>query len=98
MQQAAHDLERGGFAGAVGSQEADDLTTVHLEGDAVDGADQAVTTAHDAAQRGAQSAGAFGDDVVLDEVADGDVGGHALSLAGHCRVAMRRAARSRGPV
>ena len=94
MQQAAHDLEGGGLAGAVGSQEADDLAAVDLERDSVDGADEAVAAAHDAAQRGAQSAGAFGDDVVLDEVADGDVGGHGISLAGRCVVAMCRAARS----
>ena len=42
MQQAAHDLEGGGLAGAVGSQEADDLAAVDLERDSVDGADEAV--------------------------------------------------------
>ena len=83
------------LAGAVGAQEADDLAAVDLEGDAVDGAHQAVFAAEHAAKRGAQTAGAFRDDVVLDEVADGDVGRHAFSLAGHRGVAMRGAARIR---
>ena len=50
VQQAAHDLERGGFAGAVGAQEADDLAAVDLERDAVDGADEAVFAAEHAAK------------------------------------------------
>ena len=98
MQEAAEDFEGGGFAGAVGAEEADDFAAVDLEGDAVDGADEAVFAAEDAAEGGAEAAGAFGDDVVLDEVADGDVGGHGFSLARHCGLAMRVAARTRGPV
>ena len=60
MQQTAEDLEGGGFAGAVGAEEADDFAAVDLERDAVDGADEAVLAAEHAAERGAQAAGAFG--------------------------------------
>ena len=42
VQQARDGIQRGGFARAVGADEGDDLTLLHLEGNVLDGVDAAV--------------------------------------------------------
>ncbi len=76
MQQARKHLERGGLAGAVGAQEADDLAGRQVEGDAVHGGDFLGLAMHQALERGQHAGFALADDVGLMQVADVDGGGH----------------------
>ena len=72
VQEARHHLERGGLAGAVGSEEPHPLAGADLKLDVVDGAHGLVVAAKQRLHRGAEAGRTDRHAVVLDQTADGD--------------------------
>ena len=77
MEQPGEHLQRGGLAGAVRAEEADDLAGLDLEGDPVDGAHLAVLAADEALDGSAKPRLPLGDEEGLVQAGDADGGlGH----------------------
>ena len=71
---AGEDLDRGGLAGAVGADIADQFTGFQGEGDAVQGPDGAVRALHDAPEGSPEAGAALGDAVGFYQVFNDDLG------------------------
>jgi len=76
MQEAGKHFEGGGFARAVGTEEADDFARADAEVDLLDGVDVLVLATDEAADGGLEATFAFGDLVGFAERVDDDgIGG-----------------------